>query len=107
MTVKTTAFAAYLDCKIIDPSAYLVTLTDGSDDIGHGRGLSVVAIDRDCSVNATNLVFRSFETYITPYYELFCNNDDSYRFSLLSYKCTPESVLALSNLSMISCILEY
>lgn len=107
MTVKTTAFAAYLDCKIIDPSAYVATLTDGSDDVGHGRRLSVVAMDRDCSVNATDLVFRSFETYITPYQESFCNNDDSHRFGLLSYKYTPASVPALSNLSMISCIPEY
>jgi hypothetical protein len=107
MTVETTAFAAYLDCKVIDSSAYVATLMDTPDDVySGGRPFSVVAMDRGCSVNATNLVYRNYGTYIHLYMQSFCD-DDSHRFGLLSYTYTPESVPAISNLSMISCIPEY
>lgn len=58
----------------MDSSAYVATLTDGPDDVyDDGRHLSVVAMYRGCSVNATNLVFRNYGTYISLYKNIFCD----------------------------------
>ena len=104
LTVQTTAYSAYAECREIPESEYLIEIVSVIDTTIPGLSVRFSAIDRGCPI--TTYFHTSRKNYlIKPWATMNCNPSSRWsRLSILSATVRNDS---FTNTSMISCIPSY
>ncbi|KAH8884152.1 hypothetical protein GQ53DRAFT_880525 [Thozetella sp. PMI_491] len=100
ITANTTGYSAYLDCKVIDSSAYSLSLSNGK--------ASLSANDRGCDISQSFDVTKIQPVYFKTTSQSDCDASAWYSRMVFTYGIYDSSSSnSLANVSVVSCISGY